>query len=78
MAQQAEFLPALYFVFSRRDTERFARGLSHWLRSSLLTNEDLRELGVPLGHRRLMMHSLAKLPTEPRAPPADSSEAAPR
>ncbi len=33
-------LPYLYFVFSRRDTERYARTLASWLHTSLLTDEE--------------------------------------
>lgn len=56
MAERADLLPSLYFVFSRRDTERFARGLAHWLHYSLLSpsenaklEERLRSARVELG-----------------------------
>ncbi|MCO4744384.1 MAG: DEAD/DEAH box helicase [Proteobacteria bacterium] len=44
MAQKNDLLPALYFVFSRRDTERFARGLSNWMHSSMLDREAQQRL----------------------------------
>ncbi|TNE92038.1 MAG: DEAD/DEAH box helicase [Deltaproteobacteria bacterium] len=56
LAEKNDLLPSLYFVFSRRDTERFARGLSHYLPHSMLSpsesdklEDKLREARVELG-----------------------------
>jgi len=55
-AIEGEMLPTLYFVFSRRDTERCARALGHHLRRSLvdgdeadILNQKLRQAAMDLG-----------------------------
>jgi superfamily II RNA helicase len=53
---ERDWLPYLYFVFSRRDTEVLARGLAHWLDGSLLDPDEraasdlvLARAGIDLG-----------------------------
>ena len=44
LLEERDLLPYLYFVFSRRDTERFARALSRRLGRSLLDSDERRRV----------------------------------
>lgn len=50
MVREADLLPCLYFVFSRRDTERNARKLSEHA-GSLLTDEQEKQVAAMLAER---------------------------